>query len=122
MLKAYLRSSLEGLRVTQVTATGPAGVRVDSELLAAAQILPDERVRVSPHAGGAPFECYAAAAGRGSGIVAVEGAAAAGLQVGDLVSLTTECLLVDREALAHRPRRVDVRGENRLAPGDRPGG
>jgi aspartate 1-decarboxylase len=113
MLRTYLKSCLEGLVVTEVEAGGEPGVRVDSELLAAAQVMPGERARVLLHGGGGAFECYAAAAARGSGSVVVSGVGGLALRVGDRVSLATECSLVDREALAHEARRVRVDENNR---------
>ncbi|MBI5835675.1 MAG: aspartate 1-decarboxylase [Candidatus Eisenbacteria bacterium] len=110
MLRSYRKSSLEGLTVTEVDGAGPARVRVDSELLAAAHIMPGEHIRVVRHGGGA-FECHAEPAPRGSGTVSVGGLP--GYQPGDRLDLHTECLLVDREALEHQPRRITVDENNR---------
>ena len=114
MLGTYLKSCLEDLTVTEVGGEGAPGVQVDSELLAAARVMPGERVRVLLHGRAGGFECYARPAGRGTGSVIVAGSGELGIRVGDRVSLATECVLVDREALSHQPRRV------RVDPGNRP--
>ena len=113
MLNHFLKSRLGPLRVTASDPLGPPGLSLDSELLAAARIMPGERVRAQVH-GGPAFWCYAAPARRASGTVAVAGALGVGPDA--RVTVTTECLLVEREALTHEAREVAVDGENHPLP------
>jgi len=114
VLRIYLKSKLGPLTVTEASEDPGPGVQIDSDLLAAAHIMPGEKVRVSAAQGAAGFECHAAPARRGSGTVRVLGARGLGLGPGDRLTVTTECMLVDREALAHEPREIEVSEGNRL--------
>ena len=111
MLRTYLKARVVGLTITESEPGAAPGLALDSEVLAAAQIMPGERVRVSVH-GGPACECHASPARRGSGTVRLTGFA--GAPAGASLTVATECLLVDREALTHEPREVRVGPGNRL--------
>lgn len=103
------------MKVTRAEAGGEPGIRIDSELLAAAHIMPGERIRVLGE-GGQAFDTWAVPARRGSAEVVVTGAGPGGLKTGDRVRVVAECVLVDREALQHEPRVVEVDADNRAKP------
>ena len=116
MLRTYLKSRLGPLTVTEAAQDGEPGLQLDSQLLASAQIMPGERIRVTCEGGGLGFLAYALPARRGTGMVRVSGAGNLGIAAGERLWVSTECALVDREALSHEPRVVEVDGENRVVP------
>jgi aspartate 1-decarboxylase len=113
LLRIYLKSRLGPLRITEVTAEGEPGIQVDSELLAAAQIMPGEQVRLALGVG-VPFVVFAAPSKRGSGTVKLTGFRVSEAERTVPLWLWTECLLVDREALAHEPRETRVDSQNHV--------
>src|SRR2546425_13214115 len=85
MFLTLCKSKLHRATVTQAELHYQGSITIDTELLAAAGILPFERVQVVDIANGARFETYAIAGGAGSHTVCVNGAAARLVQVGDPV-------------------------------------
>lgn len=116
MLRIYLKSRLGPITVTEAQADGEPGLQLDSELLAAAQIMPGERIRICSEGAGMEFMAFAVPARRGTGTVRISGAGKLGIVPGEKLWVSTECVLVDREALGHEPRWIEVDGDNRVVP------
>src|SRR6267143_2027314 len=76
MFLTLCKSKLHRATVTQAELHYVGSITIDSELLAAAEILPFERVQVVDIANGARFETYAIEGSAGSRTVRVNGAAA----------------------------------------------
>jgi aspartate 1-decarboxylase len=93
-------------------------VTVDAELLAAADILPFERVHVWNVTNGRRLETYALPGDPGSGVVCVNGAAAHHASPGDVVIVATFAEPEsEAEARAWRPVLVRVDERNRRVEG-----
>lgn len=117
LLRTYLKSRLGPLRITEVAEGGEPGIQLDSELLAAAQIMPGEQVRLALGSG-VQFVAFAAPAKRGTGAVRLTGLRISEAERAAPLWIWTECTLVDREALAHEPRETRVDGENHALPAE----
>src|SRR5438093_9055777 len=98
MLLTLCKSKLHRATVTQAELHYQGSITIDSELLAAAGILPFERVQVVDIANGARFETYAIAGGAGSHTVCLNGAAARLVQVGDPVIVISYAQMTPDEA------------------------
>lgn len=113
LVREMAKSKIHRATVTQAELHYEGSITVDAALLAAADILPGEKVQVVNIANGARFETYTIAGLSGSGVICVNGAAARLVQPGDLVILITYCHLPDDEARTHEMKVVFVDGSNR---------
>src|SRR2546428_4548795 len=89
MLLTLCKSKLHRATVTQAELHYEGSITIDAELLAAAGILPFERVQVVDIANGARFETYAIEGAAGSRTLCVNGAAARLVQGGDPINVIT---------------------------------
>jgi aspartate 1-decarboxylase len=114
MLRSLVRSKIQRLVVTDKNLKYEGSLGLDTALLAAADILPGEMVRVVNVNNGSRFETYVIAAPAGSGDCVLNGAAARLAEVGDEVIVMSVVLVDDEEARSLRLKRVNV------GPGNRP--
>lgn len=87
---------------------------IDTTLMDAAGILPNQELHVWNVTRGTRLVTYALPGPRGSGVICINGAAAHGNHAGDLVILATFGEMDDAEAQAHKPTIVHVDGDNRV--------
>ena len=114
MLLTLCKSKLHRATVTRAELHYEGSITIDSELLAAAGILPFERVQVVDVASGARFETYAVAGSAGSRTVCVNGAAARLVQVGDPIIVISYAQMTPDEAARHRPTIVLLNADNSI--------
>ena len=114
MLFTLCKSKLHRATVTQAELHYEGSITIDATLLAAAAILPFERVQVVDIANGARFETYAIEGKAGSGTVCVNGAAARLVQVGDPIIVITYAQMSPDEARRHRPTIVLLNADNSI--------
>lgn len=108
MLLSMLKAKIHRATVTQTDLHYEGSITVDSQLLAAAGILPYEQVDVLNITNGERFTTYAIKGQAGSGIIGINGAAARLAQPGDLVIICAFVQLTRQEAEAHEPTIVLV--------------
>ncbi len=111
-----LKGKIHRARITAADLNYEGSIEVDSSLLEAAGILPFEQVDIWSITSGERFSTYALPAPKGSGIVAVNGAAARKAQPGDEVIIAAFAILSAKEAESWKPRVVFVDEKNRLRP------
>ncbi len=100
--------------VTQADLDYVGSITIDEELLAAADILPNQEVDVLDITNGARLTTYAIPGPRGARDVKINGAAAHLVTVGDLVIVIAYGLMGDEEAHRHSPRIVFLGEGNRI--------
>jgi aspartate 1-decarboxylase len=110
-VREFLRSLIDGASVTECRPDGDDAVIVDHEVLAAADLLPLERVTVTNTSRALRFETVCAAAPPGGGAVVCSGAAAGCAAVGDQLVIAAYAEL-DREDLPYHVARVVELGED----------
>ncbi len=120
MLLTLCKSKLHRATVTQANLHYMGSITIDAALMAAAGILPFERVQVVDVANGARFETYAVGDDPGSGTICLNGAAARLVHVGDPVIIITYAQMTPEEARAHRPTIVLLKPDNSVAETLRP--
>ena len=103
MFRMMMNSKLHRATVTEANLNYVGSITIDSDLLDAAGMLPNEKVHVVNNNNGARFETYIIAGERGSGVICVNGAAARLVQKGDIVIILSYAYVSDEEARSHKP-------------------
>lgn len=117
MRLSMFKSKIHRATVTHADLEYEGSVTIDSDLLDAAGILPNEAVHVWNVTRGTRLMTYALAGPRGSGCICINGAAAHLNQPGDLVILATYADMDAAEARAHVPTVIRVDRKNRILEG-----
>lgn len=112
-----LKSKIHRASITGADLNYEGSIEIDSSLMQAAGILPFEQVDIWNLTNGERFSTYALSAPKGSGTIAVNGAAARKVQTGDEIIITTYAWMSDKQARAFRPTVVFVDQRNRLKVG-----
>ncbi|MFH1008031.1 MAG: aspartate 1-decarboxylase [Candidatus Latescibacterota bacterium] len=111
MQRIMCKSKLHMAVVTEANLNYEGSITIDPALLAAADMLPFERVQVVNVNNGARFETYIILGERGSGEICLNGPAARLGQVGDRVIVLSYALMSDEEAVGYSPKIIPL-GEN----------
>ena len=114
MLRIFLKAKIHRATVTKADLNYEGSLSIDRDLMDAAGIAPFEQIRVYNINNGERFETYAIEGKRGSGIFALNGAAARKGMVGDQIIIATYGLLADSEAASHTPTILLLDGQNKV--------
>jgi aspartate 1-decarboxylase len=114
MLRTLMTSKIHRATVTQADLDYVGSVTIDSTLLDASGILPNEQVAIVDITNGARLETYAIAGQPDSGVIGINGAAAHLVHPGDLVIIIAYGLMDAAEVAAHTPTVVHVDADNRV--------
>ena len=98
-----LKTKIHRVTVTQANVDYVGSITIDSELLAAANIIRGEKVQVVNVTNGERLETYAIPGEAGSGVVCLNGAAAHKASVGDVVIIISYAALDFEEAKSFQP-------------------
>jgi aspartate 1-decarboxylase len=113
MKREILGGKIHSARVTQANLEYEGSCAIDQDLLDAAGILTYERVHIFDVTTGARFDTYAIPARRGSGTIAMNGAAARMAPKGDTVIIVSYVQADEEELSSLRPVVVIVDEKNR---------
>lgn len=115
MLIEMMKSKIHRVKVTEANLNYIGSITIDSDLLAAADILDGQRVHIVNNNNGERFDTYVIAGPSGSGVICLNGAAARKAQPGDVIIIIAYALMTPEEAREHRPRVIFPNTEtNRL--------
>lgn len=114
MFRMMMNSKLHRATVTEANLNYVGSITIDSQLLEAANLLPNEKVHVVNNNNGARFETYIIAGERGSGVICVNGAAARLVHEGDIVIIMSYAYVTNEEATAHKPTVVVLNEDNKI--------
>ncbi|MDZ4655024.1 MAG: aspartate 1-decarboxylase [Coriobacteriia bacterium] len=114
MRRTMLGGKIHRATVTEADLSYEGSVTVDTDLLDAAGVLPNEAVEIWDVTNGSRLTTYALAGPRGSGVVCVNGAAAHFIHAGDLVIIANFVELTDAVARSWEPRVVFVDEHNHI--------
>ncbi len=109
-----LKSKIHRATVTDANVNYEGSITIDPVLMEAADILPYEQVDVVNINNGARLTTYAIEGARGVGELAINGAAARLVHVGDTVIILSYQDTEDEAARSHQPRLVYMDAENRI--------
>lgn len=114
MLRTMLKSKIHRAIVTEANLNYEGSITIDSELLEAANIIPNEKVHVVDVNNGARLETYAIPAEAGSGTVCLNGAAARLIHKGDTVIILSYVAIEDEKARKMNSKIIYVDRNNRI--------
>ena len=114
MHRTLLQAKLHRVTTTQTEVGYEGSVAIDSELMAAADIHEFQQIHIYNIDNGERFTSYAVAAEPNSGTIAVLGAAARRVAVGDLLIICTYSSFSEEEAAAHDPHLIYVDDKNAI--------
>jgi len=109
-----LNAKIHRATVTQSDLDYVGSVTIDRTLLAAARLLPGERVDIADVTNGNRLSTYLIEGEAGSGQVCINGAAAHLIQPGDIVIIIAYALMDETEARTFVPSVVFVDQDNRI--------
>ena len=112
MTITLFKGKLHRLTVTEADLYYEGSITLDAELLAAAKILPYEKVQVVNVNNGARLETYTIPGEPGSRVVCLNGPAARLVAPGDEIIVIAYADMTPEEAAEHRPRVVLVNKHN----------
>ncbi len=113
-MRVMLHGKIHRATVTEADLHYVGSLTVDTDLLRAADILPNEQVLVVNLANGARLDTYAIEGPAGSGVICANGAAAHHIHPGDIVIIMSYHLVDDAEAKSVRPLVVFVDQHNEI--------
>jgi aspartate 1-decarboxylase len=114
MRREMLRAKIHRATVTETNVEYEGSLTLDAELMAAAGLLPFEKIDVYNVANGARFSTYVIQGPAGSGTVCVNGAAARLASPGDRVIVAAYASFDEAELRDHEPVVVLVDERNRV--------
>ncbi|MHB8172633.1 MAG: aspartate 1-decarboxylase [Thermincolia bacterium] len=114
MYRTMLKSKIHRAVVTEANLQYVGSITIDSNLMEAADILPNEKVQVVNNNNGARLETYVIEGAPGSGVICLNGAAARLVQPGDNVIIISYVLVDNKEASQVVPKVVFVDEKNRV--------
>ncbi|HEY8393353.1 MAG TPA: aspartate 1-decarboxylase [Thermaerobacter sp.] len=114
MLRTFMRAKLHRATVTQADLHYVGSLTVDSQLLAAADLLPGELVQVINVDTGARFETYVIPGPAGSGVIGANGGAARLVHPGDKIIVIAYAQLSPEDIPGFRGRVVILDEGNRI--------
>src|SRR5437867_1521529 len=113
-MRVMLKSKIHRATVTRTDLDYEGSIGIAQDVLDAADLLPYEQVHVLDITSGARLETYVIPELRGSGTLAIYGAAARLVSVGDLIIILAYQLVDDADAALARPHLVYVDSKNRI--------
>ena len=114
MRRTLMKSKIHRARVSAADLHYVGSITIDEDLMAAADLLPNEKVQVVDIDNGARLETYVIPVSPGSGDMCLNGAAARLVQPGDLVIVVSYAEFEDAEARGFEPTVVMVDEHNRI--------
>ena len=113
MYRTMLKAKIHRATVTEADLDYVGSITIDADLMAAADLLPNEAVHVLDVTNGARLETYVIPGPAGSGTIAINGAAAHLVHPGDVVIVVSYAGVPDEQARTWLPTVVHVDDQNR---------
>lgn len=114
MFRTIMRAKIHRATLTGVNLNYMGSITIDAGLMEELDILDNEQVHVLNLNNGARLETYAIPGEKGSGVVALNGAAARLAAVGDKVLIVSYAVMSEAEARIFRPKVALMDDRNRI--------
>ncbi len=115
MLRSMLKSKIHKATITQADLLYNGSLTIDSELMAAVDLYPFERIKVYNIENGERFDTYAIEGEPGSGVIGLNGAAARKGLVGDRIIIVSYSLYSREDLVDFNPQIIVLDGNNRIS-------
>ena len=109
-----MKSKIHRAKITQADLNYEGSISIDRDLLDKVGLIEFEKVEIYNINNGERFATYVIYAGRGSGIIGLNGAAARKGQVGDRIIIASYALIHDDVAQAHSPKIIVLNEDNSI--------
>ena len=120
MMISVCKSKIHRATITDANLDYVGSITIDKDLIKLADLVPYERVHIANINNGERFETYVIEGEAGSGVIALNGAAARRGQIGDLIIIIAYGDIDKREAVNFNPAIVHVDKQNRPIPEETP--
>ena len=114
MLRTVYKSKIQGAIVTEANLEYVGSITIDEDLIAAADIIPNERVQVVNLNNGSRLETYVISGKKGSGTICMNGGTARWAVVGDRILIISYAMMETKEAAAFKPKVIFVTSSNKI--------
>lgn len=114
MFRTMMNGKIHRARVTEANLNYVGSITIDSDILDAVGMLPNEKVQIVNNNNGARFETYIIPGTRGSGVICINGAAARLVQEGDVVIIISYALVSEEKLATHKPKVAIMDEKNRI--------
>ena len=114
MQLTLLKGKIHRARVTECNLHYAGSIGIDEDLMSAANILPYERVSVANVTNGSRFDTYVLPAPKGSGTIAIYGAAAHLAKMNDIIIIFAWANMDEKEAQGFKPSICLVDENNKI--------
>lgn len=114
MMIEVLKSKIHTATLTQTELNYEGSITIDADLLDAANMIAGEKVLIVNNNNGERIETYVIVGERGSGIIALNGAAARRGQLGDILIIISFALMDFEEAKSFKPTLAFPNSKNQL--------
>jgi aspartate 1-decarboxylase len=114
MLRNMAKSKIHGATVTEAVLYYEGSITIDGDLIAAADIMPGERVQIVNVNNGSRIETYVIEGEPGCGTICLNGPAARCAVVGDKVHIISYGFYSDDEARALEMKNVKLDADNSI--------
>ncbi|EDI8376662.1 aspartate 1-decarboxylase [Listeria monocytogenes] len=114
MFRTMMNGKIHRATVTEANLNYVGSITIDSAILEAVDMLPNEKVQIVNNNNGARIETYIIPGESGSGVICLNGAAARHVQVGDVVIIMSYGMFTDEEAKTHEPKIVVLDEKNHI--------
>jgi aspartate 1-decarboxylase len=114
MFRTMMNGKIHRARVTEANLNYVGSITIDSDILDAVGMVPNEKVQIVNNNNGARFETYIIPGTRGSKIVCLNGAAARLVQEGDVVIIISYALVPEEKVATHEPKVAIMNEQNQI--------
>ncbi|KML45686.1 MULTISPECIES: aspartate 1-decarboxylase [Bacillaceae] len=115
MFRTMMNGKIHRATVTEANLNYVGSITIDTDIIEAVGMAPNEKVQIVNNNNGARFETYIIPGERGSGVICVNGAAARLVQEGDIVIIISYALVPDDKVPYHEPKVAIMDSSNRIA-------
>ncbi|WP_394579652.1 aspartate 1-decarboxylase [Cytobacillus firmus] len=115
MFRTMMNGKIHRATVTEANLNYVGSITIDTDIIEAVGMAPNEKVQIVNNNNGARFETYIIPGERGSGVICVNGAAARLVQEGDIVIIISYALVPDDKVPYHEPKVAIMDSGNRIA-------
>ena len=104
MFRTMMNGKIHRATVTEANLNYVGSITIDTDIIEAVGMAPNEKVQIVNNNNGSRFETYIIPGERGSGVICVNGAAARLVQEGDIVIIISYALIPEERYLIMNQR------------------